>query len=459
MLVLGHCRIIAGGQLLEGKSLVLVDGKIHDIVESAHPLPAGAQLIDLQGCYVCAGLIDLQIYGSGVKNFGGKPEVVALEQMELDMLRQGVTGFLATIATNSPEVVEQGLKSAHTFRPACLGNFWGIHLEGPFLSPQRRGAHPLEMVRYATEVEVETVLVLGEGELRMMTVAPEVVAEELLVRLEQAGVLLSMGHSNASYQQGRRFLSGRRGAGAGVRAGRGAGAYARADSGAGTDIPGIGAQVSKGAGIGAGAGVGFGAEQLRAVTHLFNAMPPLHHRALGLIPAVFEARPYTSIVVDGVHVAYPMVRMAKRELEDRLFLITDAVTATNEGLYPHTLQRGAGAGAVERTSGPHSSSSSSSSSCDEELELDDSADRFVMPDGTLSGSALTMLLAVQNCVRYCGIPLPEAVKMASQYPAEVLGLRLKGRVEVGCDADLCVFDEDYCVRATFMAGQCVHSVL
>jgi N-acetylglucosamine-6-phosphate deacetylase len=155
-----------------------------------------------------------------------------------------------------------------------------------------------------------------------------------------------------------------------------------------------------------------------AVTHLFNAMPQMHHREPGYIPAIFEEKPYASIVNDGIHVDFAMVRLAKRELGDKLFLITDAVTVATEGTYQHQLK----------------------------------GDRYVMPDGTLSGSCLTMLKAAENCVKEVGINLAEAINMASLYPAQLASMHKKGKVAAGFDADLIVFNENFEVQGTVFKG-------
>ena len=144
----------------------------------------------------------------------------------------------------------------------------------------------------------------------------------------------------------------------------------------------------------------------------------MHHREPGYIPAIFEERPYTSIVADGIHVDFAMIRLAKRELGDKLFLITDAVTSATEGAYQHQF----------------------------------TGDRYVMPDGTLSGSCLTMLKAVQNCVQQCGIILAEAINMASLYPAQLASLSNKGKIEAGFDADMIVFNDAFDVLATVHQG-------
>ncbi|MDB5115731.1 MAG: nagA 1, partial [Mucilaginibacter sp.] len=148
------------------------------------------------------------------------------------------------------------------------------------------------------------------------------------------------------------------------------------------------------------------------------AMPQMHHREPGYIPAIFEERPYTSVVADGVHVDFTMIRLAKRELGDKLFLITDAVAETDKGIYQHQFK----------------------------------GDRYVMPDGTLSGSCLTMLKAVENCVKHAAITLAEAINMASLYPAQLIGADKKGKIESGYDADMIIFNKDFEVKGTVFKG-------
>ena len=362
---LHNLQLISNGQIARGKVILITGDKIIAITGEGD-IPDGVEKIDLQGNFVAPGLIDLQIYGTGGKLFAGKPEEAALLQMENDMLNQGTTGFFATIGTNSNDIVKRGIAAAKAYREQAKGNFLGVHLEGPYLNVKKRGAHPEKYIKKATLAEVQGWIESANGVIKMMTIAPELQDKEVINYLNNHGVILSSGHSNATYQEGKSFLN--------------------------NPIP--------------------------AVTHLYNAMPQMHHREPGYIPAIFEEKPYTSIVADGIHVDFAMVRLAKRELGDKLFLITDAVTSATEGTYQHQF----------------------------------TGDRYVMPDGTLSGSCLTMLKAVQNCVEYAGISLAEAINMASLYPAKLAGI-IKGQIAPGFDADLIVFNENYEAKATFLAGK------
>ena len=192
--------------------------------------------------------------------------------METDLLNQGTTGFFATIGTNTNDIVEIGIAAAKKYREYCKGNFLGIHLEGPYLNPAKKGAHPEKYIKKATLEEVKGWIEQADGVIKMMTIAPELQDQEVIDYLHQNGVILSSGHSNATYAEGKAFLN----------------------------------------------------KPIPAVTHLYNAMPQMHHREPGYIPAIFEEKPYTSVVADGIHVDFAMIRLAKRELGNKSSLTASA---------------------------------------------------------------------------------------------------------------------------------------
>ncbi|UEG53641.1 N-acetylglucosamine-6-phosphate deacetylase [Mucilaginibacter daejeonensis] len=361
-----NTQIISNGVITKGKAVLINGTRITEVVDE-DAIPQDAERRDLQGAYIASGLLDLQIYGAGGSLFGGIPTAEALHQMEKTLLQEGCTGFFATVATNSDEVVLRAIEAAKAYRPKAIGTFMGLHLEGPFLNPIRKGAHPAEYIKKATIAQLRHWIDHAQGEVKMVTIAPELQDAEVLNWLGEQDIVVSAGHSDATYEQALSFFD----------------------------------------------------KSIHAATHLFNAMPPMHHRQPGLIPAIFEARPYTSIVADGIHVNFAMIALAKRLLGNKLFLITDAVTEASEGTYQHQLK----------------------------------GDRYVMPDGTLSGSALTMLKAVQNCVEHVGIELVEAINMATLYPAQLAGLANKGKVERGYDADLLIFDAGFNTKFTICQGK------
>ena len=159
---------------------------------------------------------------------------------------------------------------------------------------------------------------------------------------------------------------------------------------------------------------------IKATTHLFNAMSQFHHRDPGLPGAtLISENVYSSIIADGIHVDYNIISIVKKIMKNRLYLVSDAVEENLEGAYLHTRQK----------------------------------DRFMLPDGTLSGSSLTMLEAVKNCMQGAGIEIEEALRMASTYPALLVGLDNCGYVSEGYKANLTVFDEFYRVKQVIIEGK------
>jgi N-acetylglucosamine-6-phosphate deacetylase len=158
-----------------------------------------------------------------------------------------------------------------------------------------------------------------------------------------------------------------------------------------------------------------------AATHLFNAMSPLQGREPGMVGAIYdEGHVMSSIVCDGIHVDFASVRISKKIMGERLFFITDAVAEILHGEYQHIFKN----------------------------------DRYTLPDGTLSGSSLTMLEAVKNGVEKVGIELPEALRMASLYPSRLAGISNKlGLIEPGSAADFVLLDDQLSLKQLIVEGE------
>ena len=365
MIAITNCKFFKEGQLVTNQHILIEEGRISRI--SGGPLSGECEVIDLQGELITPGFIDLQIYGSGGALFSAYPTAATLGQMEADLRGKGTTGFLATVATNTWDVVYQAIDAAKAYGAKETG-FMGLHLEGPYLNPKRKGAHPEALMCKATLEEVKALLDYAEGTIKMMTIADELQDEGVIRYLQQEGVILSLGHSDCDFEQ----------------------ATAAFDRG------------------------------FRTTTHLFNAMPSIHHRAPNLPVAVFShPTAMASIIADGVHVDFEVIRMTSKVMGSRLFLITDAVTPCTVGLYQHELR----------------------------------GDRFVTPDGTLSGSNITMLQAVSNCINHCDIPLETALRMASENPAKVIGPSAEfGTLSVGNHADLLCLSPSLGLNKVFVSG-------
>lgn len=356
-----------GFETLTGHILVTEGSKIAAIQQE--PPVGDAIRIDLKGGHLAPSFIDLQIYGGNDRLFADHPSVESIKATYAYCRAGGATHFQPTMGTQSDALMEAAIDAVAAYQAQGLPGVIGLHLEGPYINPMKRGAHIEAFIQTPQKTKVADLLKRAGRNLSMMTVAPERCSPEVILQLQQAGVVLSAGHSNATYEEALRAFA--------------------------LGIP--------------------------SATHLFNAMSPMGHRAPGMVGALLDSgstaaprAPYVSIVADGHHVAFPVIRIAKRLLGDRLFLITDAVTENQTGAYRHRFE----------------------------------GNKYVMPDGTLSGSALTMMKAVRNCVEEVGIPLDEALRMASLYPARLMGLNM-GTMEPGKEAAMVWFDDAYTVLNTF----------
>jgi N-acetylglucosamine-6-phosphate deacetylase len=334
-------------------NLLIDNGLISDI--SCQHITSQYEILDANDNFVVPGFIDLQVYGAAGKLFSAYPTVETLISIENELLEQGTTGFFICVATNTDEVMIKAIEAVKAHRHQAK-NCLGLHLEGPYLNPSKKGAHVEECIKKADLAEVKALIEYGEGVIKMITLAPELQDDEVIEYLLAQGIIVSLGHSDANYAQATR-------------------AY---DMG------------------------------VQTTTHLYNAMSPILHRTPGIPTAVFNHKSaMASIIADGHHVDYQVIKTAYKLMKDRLFLITDAVTTCEIGPYKHQLR----------------------------------GDKYVMPNGTLSGSALSMLQAVKNCVAHCDIPLADALNMASAYPAKVLNKENEiGLIAVDNSANLLLLD-------------------
>lgn len=351
-------RFFINDEFRSDVTVLTENGKVLDILDSIELLPAW-KATDLQGHYVAPAFIDLQIYGGNGKMFSHELSLESIDSTYEYSYAGGASHIMITMATNSMEAFHTGIDLVREYQRQGRKGIMGLHLEGPYLNPVKKGAHIEKYIHKPTLAEVRDLLKRGEGVIKMMTIAPEQCDPEIIHLLLEAGILVSAGHSNATYEQGME-------------------AFARG-------IP--------------------------VCTHLFNAMSPFQHRAPGLVGAIYDHPGVrSSIVGDGIHVDFAAMRVSYRLMGDRLFFITDAVTAVAEGDYPHVFK----------------------------------GDRYTLPDGTLSGSALTMMKCVENAVTKVGIPLEAALRMASEIPASLTEWKQRlGKIRKGFDAEWVVFDDSY----------------
>jgi N-acetylglucosamine-6-phosphate deacetylase len=380
-LLLTRCRPYDAGPDASLTDVGIAGGGIRDVRPGlAGPEPE-VETLDAGGRRLIPGLIDLHVHGAGGADvLDGSAEAMATIARHL--ARLGTTSFLATTFLH-PVHGDAHLPAAGDAVGRDLGGarVLGLHLEGPFISPVRRGGIPPEALREPSPAALHTLVDRSAGGLRMLTIAPELEgAMALLPALDAAGVVASFGHSDATYEQTRAALD---------------------------------------------AGV-------RHVTHLYNAMRPLHHREPGPIPAVFEASDVVAqLIVDGAHVDPVVIRWTAATLgADRCACVTDGLRAV--GLPDGTYDYGG-----------------------RPFESRDGVARYL--DGALVGTTLSLLGVAQRFARFAGLPFATAVDSASRVPAQVLGLdHRKGRIAAGYDADLVLLDHDGSVYATIVAGDVVY---
>jgi N-acetylglucosamine-6-phosphate deacetylase len=372
-----------------GTGSVLVEG---DVVTALYPAATAApgtpgpdvEVIDLCGAALGPGLIDLHAHGAdGVEVMDGGD---AVGRMARFFARHGVTGFLPTTVTASWEATERAIEgvrraTAAIAAPAVGARVLGVHLEGPFLSPERLGAQSPEHCIPPTVEGVARLIGLARGLPCIVTLAPEIESGMDAIRtLVEAGAVVSLGHSVASAEE-------------------------------------------------AAAAFAAGATQ---VTHLFNAMHPMHHREPGLVGAALTTVGVrVELIADGVHVHPTAVRLAvAAKGVDGVLLVTDSMAAT-------------GCADGEYVLGPMKVIVRNG-----EARLESSA---------LAGSTLTLERAVGNVAHWTDVGLGGAWQMASLNPARQLGLDPRlGRLAPGYDADLTAIDDGGQVVLTMVGGEIVY---
>lgn len=267
-------QVFTGDATLSDHSVITADGKISTICP-AHQIPAGVeQRVDLGGDLLLPGFVDLQVNGGGGALFNDAPSVETIATIGEAHRGYGTSSFLPTLISDDFDTMRAAIQAVDESIEQGVPGVLGIHLEGPFLNPQRKGAHNADKFRYIDEEAMQLLTSLRHGK-TLITIAPELTTSETIRRLVDAGVLVSGGHSAASYAETRTAL----------------------DAG------------------------------LSSFTHLFNAMSPLGNREPGMLGAALEdAHSYCGIIVDGYHVHAAALRVAlAAKPKGKIFLVTDAM--------------------------------------------------------------------------------------------------------------------------------------
>ena len=378
MYALSNCKIYTGSDVLTDHAVVIENELIKKVCPISE-LPEGIEVRDLDGANLSPGFIDLQLNGCGGVMLNDEITAETMQIMHKANLKSGCTSFLPTLITSSDEDMRAVITAAREYHNQYQNQSLGLHLEGPYLNVAKKGIHSVDHIRKSDSEMIE--LICENSDLvAKVTLAPELNDPEHIERLHKAGVVVSIGHTNATYAEARQgFESG-----------------------------------------------------ITFATHLFNAMTPMVGREPGVVGAIYDTPDvFAGIIADGFHVDYANIRIAHKIKGEKLVLVTDATAPAGADMEYFIF---VGKKVYYRDG------------------------KCVDENGTLGGSALTMIEAVQNTVEHAGIALDEALRMATLYPATAIGVESKlGRIKKGMVANLAVFDRDFNVKATVVNGQYEHN--
>ena len=272
------------GHSWRNKSAVITE---NDMVTNVVPLNnlSGDISVIQHAPILAPAFIDIQIYGAASRLFSAYPTAETLHKMKEHCDKGGTKYFLPTIATNTIDVLINGIDAIKEYWKSGGAGVPGLHVEGPWINKEKRGAHLAGFIHAPQKDEVIELLEYGKAVIKMITLAPEICSDEIIDLIKSYGIIISAGHSNATFSEAREAF-----------------------------------------------------KNIHVATHLFNAMSGLHHRQPGLPAAIMlDPSVMASMVADGYHVDFAMISLAKKIMAERLFLITDAVTETTTGPYQHYL--------------------------------------------------------------------------------------------------------------------------
>ena len=346
-----------------GHALLVDEGQVCKILPQTD-VPGGVELVDLPGGLLAPGFIDVQVNGGGGVLLNDQPTVAGIRTICEAHARFGSTAMMPTVITDRLETTFAAIEAVGAAMAEGVAGCIGIHVEGPFLSTARKGAHDPALIRTMSDDDLARFVATTVRPM-ILTVATESVTPQQISVLAANGITVSIGHSDATFEDAKRAF----------------------DAGA------------------------------RGVTHLFNAMSQLGHRSPGLVGAALQTpNVWCGIIADGYHVHPAAIDVALRAKQGQgtMMAITDAMptVGVDEGVFELNGRT------VRRSNG-----------------------RLTLDDGTLAGSDLTMIGAVQYLVGTIGVPLEEALRMASLYPATFLGLQgERGALTEGLRADMVWMD-------------------
>ena len=375
-ILLKNCYVFAP-EIIPGKKDILVkDGRIKCI--SGKIKAKGIPVLDCRGKIAVPGFIDVHVQGAGgVDIFDGT--LLAFKKISKALASSGTTSYLATTAL-TPDTKQEHLRAIADFLKYSNNEgaeMLGTHLEGPFINIKKKGMIRSDGIMRTSNKIMEIIEEASEGTLKMMTIAPELRgALSLIKRLKKSGVVASAGHTMASYEEAK----------AGIKAG------------------------------------------ISHATHLFNAMPSLHHRAPGVLGAIAEDKNVTvQVIADGIHLHPSVLRLIYKIFgADRICLITDGLSSLGLGDGEYIYHG---------------------------IKYKNIKGTCYYYNGTLVGTALPLNLAAKRMMDYTGAAFEEIVSMLSTVPAKVLGKKNKGRISTGKDADIAIVDGKFNVYTVIVEGK------
>jgi len=377
--VISNCKLVGSPPESEPVSILTEDGIIRKIGRGEKLASRGA--LDAEGRIICPGFIDVHIQGAGGADVLDGTDS-SLRTIARTLPRFGTTGFLATtVFKHGCDNPHLAITARNVGRNLGGAHLLGIHLEGPFISMERRGMISPECISEPSTQALDEILGLTKGTLKIMTIAPELPGSlHIIQRLVQSSIIASFGHSNATYEE---------------------------------TLKGFEAGISH-------------------VTHLFNAMPSLHHRAPGPLLAIFKAGgPSVQIIPDGVHLHPRILKFIFDIITiHRCITISDGMQAMGlpDGTYVYN---------------------------GKEYESRKGTARYL--DGTLIGTTMGLIQLVLLLMEYTDCSLEVAIQTITENPARLLCIDdRKGSIAVGKDADFVILDHDYSVWATIAGGRIVY---
>ncbi|MBN2689787.1 MAG: N-acetylglucosamine-6-phosphate deacetylase [Gammaproteobacteria bacterium] len=322
--------------------------------------------------HLVPGFIDMHIHGAAGADVMDATDD-ALETISSELLKEGVTSFLPTVMTGDLNKINHAIKNIANYKNNKGAQILGINLEGPFLSKEKNGAQPIEQLLTPNIELIKKWQKLSNNLIKIVTIAPELPnALEAIKYLQENNIIAALGHSNADYEAAKIAIK-------------------------------LGSKYA---------------------THLFNCMPPIHHRKPGLISALLlDNNVTTEIIADGIHLHPAIIELiVKLKGFDNTILVSDAMRAKNLADGNYTLS-------------------------EQKVIVKNNEAR--LQNNALAGSTLRLDTAIRNIINYTNCSLFDVLKMVTANPAKKLNIfDRKGSIAIGKDADLVVLDESLQVKLT-----------